>query len=106
MFLSNYDSATTAYALSDDKKVYAAGYNGYGQIGIGHSTNQSTFVQSYTPTTPVQFRSYAGAYGNGKGFAVYVDSRGDLYGVGRGSYRLFDTESNNKYTWTKISGRL
>jgi alpha-tubulin suppressor-like RCC1 family protein len=106
MYMSGYDTATTAYARSADNKLYAAGYNAYGQIGIGVTGDQTNFVRSHTPTTPVQFRSYSSAYGNGHGFAVYADENGQLYGAGAGSYRLFDDESSNKYSWTKIAGRL
>jgi alpha-tubulin suppressor-like RCC1 family protein len=106
MFMNGYEGTITAYALSDDKKLYVAGYNGYGQTGLGHTSTQKTFTQSHTPSTPVQFRSYTSAYGNGKGYAVYTDSSGQLFGCGNGSYRLFDDEGEAKFSWTKIAGRL
>lgn len=106
MFLCNYGSETTAYALSDDKQLYAAGNNGYGQIGNGITSAQLIFTRSNTPTTPVQFRCYTGAYGDGVGFAVYVDAKGHLFGIGEGGYRLFDHNAHNKYSWTRIAGKL
>ena len=38
----NYNSTLV---LCDDGTVHAAGYNGYGQIGVGDTTNRSNFVE-------------------------------------------------------------
>lgn len=107
MFLGGYNSASSVYALNDDMELYTAGYNVYGQLGDGSNNSTNTiFKRSFTPSNPVAFRCYSSAYGNGVGFAVYADESGQLFGTGRGTYRLFDTEGNHKYAWTKIAGRL
>jgi alpha-tubulin suppressor-like RCC1 family protein len=33
-------------ALSDNGKVYAAGYNYYGQFGLGNNTNTNVFIEA------------------------------------------------------------
>ncbi len=40
------------YAITEDKKLYAWGYNGYGQLGIGVASTSSS-SGSYQRTTPV-----------------------------------------------------
>jgi len=36
---SNYASL---YVLSEDGKLYSCGYNGYGELGLGHNNNVNT----------------------------------------------------------------
>ncbi|WP_309478866.1 RCC1 domain-containing protein [Brevibacillus agri] len=71
----------SGYALDVDGKVYAWGYNGYGQLGDGTSTNRLQPVQ-VTDLTDIEEIS-SGSY------AYHVLARkkdGTIYAWGRGNY--------------------
>jgi alpha-tubulin suppressor-like RCC1 family protein len=60
--------------LADDGSLYACGYNGYGQLGIGNTTNQSTpQLLSKSDWSKIY------AMGEGGGFSAGIDTSGDLY---------------------------
>ena len=60
--------------LADDGSLYACGYNLYGQLGIGNTTNQST-PQLLSKSDWSQIY----AMGEDGGFSAGIDTSGDLY---------------------------
>jgi hypothetical protein len=66
--------------LMDDGSIYGCGYNSYGQLGNGTTTNTSTLTaMTNIPGTPVSI--YCGAYHT----LVLMDD-GSIYGCGSNSY--------------------
>ena len=60
--------------LADDGSLYACGYNGSGQLGIGNATNQSTpQLLSKSDWSKIY------AMGESGGFSAGIDASGDLY---------------------------
>jgi alpha-tubulin suppressor-like RCC1 family protein len=60
--------------LADDGSLYACGYNLYGQLGIGSTTNQSTpQLLSKSDWSKIY------AMGDDGGFSAGIDTSGDLY---------------------------
>ncbi len=62
-----------ALALRNDKTVWATGYNGYGQLGVGDTTNRSSFVQISGLNTAIDIGCHDGYYGYS--WAVLEDKR-------------------------------
>ena len=60
--------------LADDGSLYACGFNGVGQLGIGNTTNQST-PQLLSKSDWVNIY----AIGEEAGFSAGIDTSGDLY---------------------------
>ena len=69
-------NTTQAHALflTNDGKVLASGYNGYGQLGIGNTTNQST-PQLLTKTDWAKIYTSNDSVSNSAG----IDTSGNLY---------------------------
>lgn len=78
-------SATAKYALMSDGTVYAWGYNGYGQLGIGNTTSQNV----------PQLMNIAGvsgtivdiwAFGADYGVFYCLTNTGNMYSCGRNTH--------------------
>jgi len=105
LYFSGTSSSTisSAFALSDAGEVYSWGYNGYGQLGHGNTTQL---------TTPQKITSLVGKtivklfVGDGRYMTVAaIDNTNDLYTWGRGSYgSLGQGNTSNQTTPTLVSG--
>lgn len=69
-----YDPRFHTLFLADDGSLYACGFNGSGQLGIGNTTNQST-PQLLSKSDWVKIY----AMGVSGGFSAGIDTSGDLY---------------------------
>jgi len=79
--------------LADDGSLYACGFNGEGQLGIGNNTNQST-PQLLSKSDWSQIY----AMGEWGGFSAGIDTSGDLYTWGynaTGQLGIGSTASQN-----------
>ncbi|MDR2035035.1 MAG: hypothetical protein LBP89_10510, partial [Helicobacteraceae bacterium] len=82
-------------AIGDDGKVYAAGYNKYGQLGLGDATNRDIFTEIASLRGK---KIVAIAAGDFHSFAL--DEGGRVYGTGRnwhGTLGLGDGKSRDKF---------
>lgn len=78
-----------ALALRSDKTVWATGYNGQGQLGIGDTTNRSSFVQVSGLNTVIDIGCAQGFYGYS--WAVTQDKKLATWGYnGQGCLGLGD----------------
>lgn len=94
-------SAGTMYcmALCEDGSVYAWGYNGYGQLGTGGTSNEYSPV----PVQGLTQRVIAISCGNNHSHAVYVD--GTVVSWGYNGYgELGDGTQTTSYTPVKVNG--
>ena len=82
---------STTYILRNDGTVWSSGYNNYGQLGIGNTTNFSSFKQVSGLNNIIEIS--AGSY---SGYALKSD--GTVWGWGRNNYgQLGDATSSNRY---------
>ena len=90
IFTSGYHSQASVYARTTDGRLYACGYNGYGQLGLGDFTNRKVFEQIDLPCYPAQVRNMGDMYGSGNGRLLIADPAGELYACGSASYYMFN----------------
>ncbi len=79
-------------AIGSDGNLYAWGYNGYGQLGNGNTTNQSTPVVVTLPSGVTGWTAVAGGYDH----SLAIGSDGNLYDWGYNGYgQLGNNTSDN-----------
>lgn len=100
----------SSYVLTSDGKVYATGYNGYGQLGLGDTTNRREFTRLEffvtSGLTPVDIFCSLERHNNYDRLYVLC-SNGALYACGyneNGELGVGDT--SNRSTPTLISGSI
>ena len=105
-------STHSCYALSDAGAVYTWGYNGYGQLGHGNTTNYSTptqIDQTWFHNKKI-VDMWMGGYNYQIAYAQTED--GDLYswgyngdgGLGNGHFRNQYRPERVAYNWAKFGG--
>jgi len=87
--------------VANDGKVYGVGHNGYGQLGLGNTTNQSTLQEiTYFTTNNINITQASG----GGAHAIFLASDGKVYGCGyNGSGQLGLGNTNNYNTPQEIT---
>jgi alpha-tubulin suppressor-like RCC1 family protein len=88
--------ASNMYAVGSNGKVYGAGSNGYGQLGNGNTTNQSTpAVMQVIDGTTVRARQVQSGFGT----TIILSTQGTVYTVGNNSNgQLGDGTTTNNST--------
>ena len=95
------DGNTCVMVLKTNGEVWSSGYNGYGQLGIGSTSNVSTFTQSQTAPSNITKIVVAG-YNSYDTFAC-LTSDGEVYAVGYGGNNQIGNGTGNNYdTWQKM----
>jgi alpha-tubulin suppressor-like RCC1 family protein len=93
-----------SFALSNNGKVYAAGYNEYGQLGLGDTTDRNTFTKVTSLSGKNITAIFAGDY-----HSLALSSDGKVYATGQNAYGqlgLGDTTDCNTFTdVTSLSGK-
>ena len=95
---SVYCGANRAFILENDGTLWGTGYNVYGQLGLGDTTNRTTFTQITTNTDDIK-QVYCGTE-----HTIILENDGTLWGTGRnaeGQLGLGDT--NNRTTFAQIT---
>ncbi|MFT4245400.1 MAG: hypothetical protein QM571_02605 [Micrococcaceae bacterium] len=90
---SNYFSL----AMDSTNDLYAIGYNGYGQLGLGDTTARQVFTQVPAPSGGGSWVSFC----TGFSFSLALSSTGELYASGRndfGQLGLGDTTNRDSFT--------
>ncbi|WP_022882881.1 RCC1 domain-containing protein [Gryllotalpicola ginsengisoli] len=82
-----------ALALAANGSVYAWGYNGYGQLGTGDTTNRTTPVKLTALSGKTITDIAAGAYQS-----YFLDSTGAVWAVGDGYYGALGQGNTNTST--------
>ena len=96
-------TVSSAFAVSDVGEVYSWGYNGYGQLGHGNTT-QLTAPQKITAFTGITITKLF--IGDGRYMTISaIDNANNLYTWGRGTYgSLGQGSTANINTPTLVSG--
>jgi len=83
------DNYGNLYVLSDTGKMFAAGYNGYGQLGDGTATSKTVLTRigigntNFTWTAPLHsIKKFVSQYGNSTGSPYILTDRGTLWNWG------------------------
>ena len=98
---TNWSAATCALARLANGDLYATGYNGYGQLGLGDTTQRNSFTKISTLASVADFGSFGGGcYG-----PLYaVTAAGNLYTWGyNGNGAIGDgTTTNRSLPWQVV----
>jgi len=84
--------------LNTDGSIYVAGYNGYGQLGDGTTTNRSSLVElsNTTGKIPKQVKC-------GNNFTMILMTDGSIYGCGENNYgQLGDGTTTNSSSLVQL----
>ena len=101
-------TSTTAchvLVLTDQGRMFACGWNGFGQLGNGTNTTQNTFVEIGAGTIWAKIYAIGSSYGHS--FAITTE--GDLYAWGfnaLGQLGLGDTTNRNTPTQNTFFGEI
>ena len=74
------------FAIGSDGNLYGWGYNGYGQLGIGNTTNQSTPQKVAFPTGVTGWTSVVAGGGGLTTHTLVIGNDGNLYAWGSNNY--------------------
>jgi len=109
----NTGFTNTNYFRTSAGRIFASGYNGHGQLGVGDTNDTTTYVRENSlgaiwPTGAGQFIYPSGA-GNGSGITYAsvwaVAANGDIYRWGyNGNSQLVDGTQTSRSTPTQLSG--
>jgi len=84
----------SAYVLTQTGKIYATGYNAYGQLGLGDTTNRNAFVQVGTAS------DWADIAAESSHFIAVKDASGnnDVWGCGDNANGQIGDSTTSNYT--------
>ena len=86
------------FILKNDGTLWGCGYNNFGQLGLGDTTNRTTFTQIATNTDDIK-SVYCGGY-----YTIILKNDGTLWGCGRNIYgELGLGDTTNRTTFTQIT---
>jgi alpha-tubulin suppressor-like RCC1 family protein len=99
--ISNDHNQHALFIKKSDGYWYGTGYNGNGQLGLGDTTNRTSFTQLTTLGTTVrEFWNLGATFGN----AFAQLDNGSVYAAGyNGNGELGNGTTTNITTWTDIS---
>jgi alpha-tubulin suppressor-like RCC1 family protein len=94
---------TSAWALFDNGNLYTWGYNLYGQLGVGDTTNRYVPTLSNTGVTKVY--SHGSNNHRTDGYVrLFILKGGELYGCGYNGFGALGIgNTTNQTSWTKIT---
>jgi alpha-tubulin suppressor-like RCC1 family protein len=94
---------TSAWALFDNGNLYTWGYNAYGQLGVGNTTDR--FVPTLSNTGVTKVYSHGSNNHRTDGYVrLFILKGGELYGCGYNAFgQLGIGNTTNQTSWTKIT---
>ena len=86
------------FILKNDGTLWGCGYNNFGQLGLGDTTNRTTFTQITTNTDDIK-SVYCGGY-----YTIILKNDGTLWSCGHNSYgELGLGDTSHRYTFTQVT---
>ena len=93
-----YCSFNHTLILENDGTLWSTGFNYYGELGLGDTTNRTTFTQVTTNTDNIK-KIYCG-----ENHTFILKNDGTLWGCGRNEYgQLGLGDTTNRTTFTQIT---
>ena len=94
---------TSAWALFDNGNLYTWGYNGYGQLGVGDTTDR--FVPTLSNTGVTRVYSHGSNNHRTDGYVrLFMLKAGEVWGCGYNGFgQLGNGNTTNQTSWTKIT---
>ena len=87
----------SSYIVMDDGSLLVAGNNSYGQLGVGHNNNVSSWTTIPGPWSYVE---------GGNSYAIGL-SGNNLYSTGRNDLGQLGTKNNTNYnSWQKVGNNI
>ena len=89
------------FILKNDGTLWGAGYNGYGQLGLGDSNNRTTFTQITTNTDDIKEICCGSCY------TFILENDGTLWSTGQNGYgQLGLGGGGNRSTFTQVTANV
>lgn len=108
--LAGYSST---FIVDTTGKIFSTGRNGNGQLGLGDTTNRSSFVQVTlpgTPGTPVKIVCAAGSNSAGSGHistSYILDTNDELFATGYNAYgQIGDGTTTQKTSFVSVQTNI
>jgi alpha-tubulin suppressor-like RCC1 family protein len=101
--VQNPDSVGSVYALSNNGNLYSWGYNGYGQLGVGDTSDRNTPTLCNTGVTEM---FYSTAYMYGHYHTQHIKKSDGWYAAGyNGNSTLGNgvSSNTNQTTWVRTN---
>jgi alpha-tubulin suppressor-like RCC1 family protein len=98
--VQNPDAVGSVYALAENGNLYSWGYNGYGQLGFGDTTDRSTPTLTNSGVTDIY---YSCSYQYGHYHMQQINKSGQIWNAGYNGNATSGNgvTSSNQTTWTK-----
>ena len=95
---SVYCGTNHTLILKNDGTLWGVGHNGYGQLGLGDTTNRNIFTQVTTNADDIKLVCH------GENHTIILKNDGTLWGCGDNSYgQLGLGDTTNRTTFTQIT---
>ena len=95
---SVYCGTSHTLILKNNGTLWDVGHNGYGQLGLGDTTNRYTFTQVTTNADDIKLVCH------GENHTIILKNDGTLWGCGDNSYgQLGLGDTTNRTTFTQIT---
>ena len=89
------------FILKNNSTLWGCGYNGYGQLGLGDTTDRYIFTQITTNINNIK------SVCCGRNHTLILKNDGTLWGCGNNSYNQLGLEdTTNRYTFTQITTNI
>jgi alpha-tubulin suppressor-like RCC1 family protein len=95
--------AASAWALFDNGNLYTWGYNGFGQLGVGDTTDR--FVPTLSNTSVTKVYSHGSNNHRTDGYTrLFILKAGEVWGCGYNGFgQLGNGNTTNQTSWIKIT---
>ena len=97
-----YGGIPTFYKIDNDKSLWCRGYNGYGCLGLGDTSNSKATLTQVTTNINNDVKQVAG----GSAFTFIVKTNGSLWSCGVQGYLGLGQNSGNKTTFTQVTTNI
>ena len=93
-----YCGENYTFILKNDGTLWSTGYNGFGELGLGDTTNRYTFTQVTANANDIK-EVYCGDY-----YTIILKNDGTLWGCGQNNYGALGLgDTINRKTFTQIT---
>jgi alpha-tubulin suppressor-like RCC1 family protein len=108
-FTTIYEGMGSAFAIDSNGNVWCWGYNGYGQLGLGDTTDRMALTQiTYFATNNIKIAKIVQYEGNfaytTQATTLFLTTTGTVYGAGFNGQNIIDATGVQRSTPTLVPG--